>query len=98
MTSPFLEPSAADGGNLVGADPRNIPTAELRKLGGPTSPIRAIRTRCIDCSGGSVAEARKCTAIGCALWAFRMGSNVFHGAREAENPAANLGAFSEAAT
>ena len=74
----------------------NIPTAELRNLGGPTSPIKAIRAKCVDCSGGSLAEARKCVAIRCALWPFRQGVNTFHGAREAENPAANLGGFSAA--
>jgi hypothetical protein len=77
----YLEVSqvADDRGNLVGRNPREIPPAQLRDLGGPTSPIRAIREKCLDCSGGSAAEARKCVAIGCALWPFRMGRNPFYG-------------------
>src|SRR5260370_37092818 len=34
------------------------------------------------CSGGSESEARKCTAIGCALWPYRMGWNPFRAPRE----------------
>jgi len=37
------------------------------------SPLRAIREKCIDCSGGSIAEARRCEAVSCALWPFRAG-------------------------
>ena len=33
-------------------------------------------------SGGSESEARKCTAIGCALWPYRMASNPFRAPRE----------------
>ena len=77
----YLEVSqvADDRGNLVGRSPREISPAQLRALGGPESPIKAIREKCLDCSGGSAAEARKCVAIGCALWPFRMGRNPFYG-------------------
>ncbi|WP_173088927.1 hypothetical protein [Devosia sp. 1635] len=76
----FLEPSSfeADGGQMVGKDPRQIPVAELRLLQQPESPIKAIRAKCIDCSGNNVAEVRKCTAVGCALWPMRMGTSPFH--------------------
>ena len=86
----YLEPSpnSTDGGNLIGKDPREIPQAVLRQLGGPQSPIDAIRGFCIECSGGNAAEARKCVAIKCPLWPFRMGINLFHSrARGGDNPA-----------
>jgi hypothetical protein len=77
----FLTPSPTteDGGEKVGRLPREIPTAALQALGGPQSPIKAIRAKCVDCSGGNAGEARKCVAIGCALWPFRMGHNPFYG-------------------
>lgn len=75
----YLEPSpvAADGGQQVGKMPGSIVRDDLGALGHPESPIRAIRAKCIDCSGGAATEARKCVAIGCALWPFRMASNPF---------------------
>ena len=80
MTSTrYLEPSplAADGGHLVGIHPRRVEADDLRALGHPESPLRAIRAKCIDCSGGNDAEARKCVATSCALWPYRMGGNPF---------------------
>ena len=79
--SRYLEPSpfAADGDHLIGIIPRKISNADLRALGHPESPIRAIRAKCQDCSGGSEAEVRKCVALGCPLWPFRMGHSPFHG-------------------
>ncbi len=40
-----------------------------------TTPLRAIRAKCVDCCGGSKAEPKTCTAQGCPLWAFRSGHN-----------------------
>ena len=37
------------------------------------SRSKAIRLKCIDCCAGQVAEVRKCTAVDCPLWRFRMG-------------------------
>jgi len=76
----FLEPSPyeADGGHLVGRDPRQIDIDELRNMRHPESPVKAIRAKCIDCSGGNMAEVRKCTAVQSALWPMRMGSSPFH--------------------
>jgi hypothetical protein len=59
-------------GSTEGRDPRDL---SLDDLGDFPTAIRAIRAKCIDCSGGSQTEARKCTAIGCALWPYRMGTN-----------------------
>ena len=37
--------------------------------------LRAIRRRCIDCSGGSLAAVRTCKRVSCPLHPFRMGEN-----------------------
>jgi hypothetical protein len=75
----YLEDSPYPGGEKVGRLPRSMELQELRDLGGPQTPIRAIRAKCLDCCGGNAAEVRKCTAVGCALWPFRMGHNPFYG-------------------
>lgn len=38
-----------------------------------TSPLKAIRAKCIDCCCGSKHEVKMCTAKNCPLWLFRMG-------------------------
>lgn len=37
------------------------------------SPLKAIRAKCLDCSGGSAQEVRLCPIKDCPLFAFRMG-------------------------
>lgn len=37
------------------------------------TPIKAIRAKCKDCSGGQLAEVRLCPVTTCALWPYRMG-------------------------
>lgn len=60
-------------GEVVGRDPRGMTADELRGIGHvPMSPIEALRARCLDCCGGSVAEVRYCTARKCPSWPFRM--------------------------
>lgn len=44
---------------------------EARKI----TPLRAIRARCLECSGGSTAEVRECVIPSCPLYPFRMGKN-----------------------
>jgi hypothetical protein len=39
------------------------------------SPLRAIRLKCLDCSGQLINEVRNCTITCCNLWPFRMGRN-----------------------
>ena len=53
----YLEPSPlrADGGAQVGKLPASIELRDLRDLGHPASPLRAIRAKCVDCSGGNEA-------------------------------------------
>ena len=43
--------------------------------------VKAIREKCIDCSGGSPGEVRRCPVKQCALWPYRMGTNPFAQAR-----------------
>jgi hypothetical protein len=58
------------------------PTADVARDAGhqPQSPLAAIRAKCVDCSGGSPSEARRCEAVDCPLWPFRSGLHPWHGA------------------
>jgi hypothetical protein len=48
----------------------------LRVLGHQPMPVlKAIRAKCLDCSGGLQSEVRDCLVRNCALYPFRMGSN-----------------------
>jgi hypothetical protein len=75
--APFLE--VLPSGEKVGKLGSSLGTAVLRVLGHPESPLRAIRAKCADCCGGSLAEVRRCTAVTCPLWPMRMGKNPFYG-------------------
>ena len=79
--TPYLEvsPYEADGGQKVGKLPGSVGLEQLRALGHPESPIRAIRAKCLDCCCGAASEVRKCVNVTCPLWPLRMGSNPFHG-------------------
>jgi len=46
-----------------------------------TSPLPAIRAKCLDCCGGMYSEVTLCTAKQCPLWAFRLGKNPFRKAK-----------------
>ena len=46
----------------------------------PQSPLKAIRKKCRDCSGGSLVEVRRCEAVFCVLWPFRAGRHPWHSA------------------
>ena len=39
------------------------------------SPVKAIKNHCLDCSGGTPSEVRKCSNTECTLYPFRQGSN-----------------------
>jgi hypothetical protein len=41
----------------------------------PVPVLKAIRTKCLDCSGGMASEVRDCLVRNCALYPFRMGTN-----------------------
>lgn len=47
-----------------------------------TSPIKAIRAKCLECSCGSANEVKLCEITGCALYAFRFGKNPYRTKRE----------------
>ncbi len=37
------------------------------------TPIKAIRLKCVDCSGGSSKEVRLCPVVSCPLYRYRFG-------------------------
>lgn len=37
------------------------------------TPVKAIRTKCLDCCCGHPSEVRICTAVKCPLYPYRMG-------------------------
>jgi len=39
-----------------------------------TSPLKAIRTKCLDCCNNSRKEVKLCPCDDCALWPFRFGT------------------------
>jgi hypothetical protein len=62
------------GSVKIGRDPREMTRDELRALGHEKlTAIQAIRARCIDCCAGATVEVRRCTAVYCPSWPFRMG-------------------------
>ena len=48
----------------------------------PSTPMRAIRSKCLDCSGGSSNEVRECVIPECPLFAYRLGRNPNRKGRE----------------
>ena len=39
------------------------------------TPIKAIRAKCLDCSGGSSHETKLCPVLDCSLYRYRLGKN-----------------------
>lgn len=39
------------------------------------TPVKAIRLKCLDCSGFQAAEVRQCPVTDCPLYPYRMGKN-----------------------
>jgi hypothetical protein len=69
--------SEADGGELICKDPRKVSPEILSLYHREPNPLLALRARCLDCCCGIASEVRKCVAIGCPSWPFRMGTNPF---------------------
>lgn len=68
----------ADDGELIGRDPRKVSPEEWARAGiSGRAILGAIRAKRLDCCVFQIDEVRKCTAVGCALWPYRMGSNPF---------------------
>ncbi len=67
-------------GEWIGRDPRQMSLSEISALGHrKISPVTAIRRRCLDCCVYQAGEVRKCVAVECPSWPFRMGVNPWHG-------------------
>ena len=67
-----------EDGETYGKLPSEVPAADLLAVGHLPGPmLEVIRAKCLDCSCFQHAEVRKCTAVRCALWPYRMGSNPF---------------------
>ncbi|MEW6195601.1 MAG: hypothetical protein AB1521_10650 [Bacteroidota bacterium] len=55
---------------------RNAGFIELKdKTTKRLSPVKAIKAKCLDCSGGSKKEVRECIIQDCPLYTFRLGKN-----------------------
>jgi hypothetical protein len=48
-------------------------TKTVTKLAADLTPLKAIRAKCIDCSGGSPKVATECHILECSLWPYRLG-------------------------
>ena len=77
-----VSPYQADGGELIGKDPREVPSEILSLYHSEKNPLKALRARCLDCCCGQASEVRKCTSVSCPSWPFRMGINPFRQKRE----------------
>jgi hypothetical protein len=69
-------------GSTEGRHPRDADVDVMREIHEPAPLLRVIRAKCLDCSAGVESEIRKCTAVGCALWPYRMATNPFRAPRE----------------
>ena len=47
------------------------------------TPLKAIRSKCLDCCCGSFQEVRNCTLTTCTLWPYRAGHRPSTAARKA---------------
>ena len=83
MTTDSLVLTSAHG-CTEGKSPNDVPRYILEGRFPNQNYHRAIRAKCVDC--GNQAEVARCTAVGCALWPFRMGKNPFSNRKG--NPAA----------
>jgi len=76
-----ISPYPADEGELIGKHPGDVPLPILSHYHSEANPLKALRLRCLDCCCGSAPEVRKCTAVACPSWPFRMGTNPFRAKR-----------------
>jgi hypothetical protein len=77
-----ISPYQADEGELIGKHPGDVPPDFLSLKFRAQNPLKAIREKCLDCCCGNAAEVRKCVAVDCPLWSFRIGTNPFRKKRE----------------
>lgn len=67
------EPVEVEAVGQVQAHPRELPMTQGAVAAG--SRLKAIRRRCLDCSGNNIAEVRNCRQTGCPLYAYKMGKS-----------------------
>jgi hypothetical protein len=77
-----ISPYETDGGERVGKSPADVPSEILSLYYREKNPLKAIRARCLDCCCDSPTEVRKCSAVDCPSWPFRMGMNPFRAKRQ----------------
>ena len=70
---PTLDDIVQNAGVALHPSKRPATVGELH--GGSGAVLKAIRRRCIDCSGGRLADVRACKFETCPLHPFRMGKN-----------------------
>ena len=46
-----------------------------------TNPLKAIRAKCLECSGDYINEVKECPITDCPLYAFRFGKNPYRKTR-----------------
>jgi hypothetical protein len=77
-----ISPFQSDEGERIGEHPSDVPTETLSQKFRAQNPLKAIREKCLDCCCGNGSEVRKCVAIDCPLWPFRMSMNPLRKKRE----------------
>ena len=70
-----ISPYAGDEGELICKHPGEVSPEILAQYHREKNPLKALRARCLDCCCGMASEVRKCTAVMCPSWSFRMGTN-----------------------
>ena len=64
-------------GSTEGLDPSELPKKLMFEAYSAAPLLKIIRNKCLDCCCDQPSEIRKCTAVGCALWPYRMAKNPF---------------------
>jgi hypothetical protein len=64
-------------GSTEGRNPNDLPKELLHEAFKKTSLLKVLRDKCIECCCHQFGEVRKCTAVGCPLWPYRLGKNPF---------------------
>jgi hypothetical protein len=78
-----ISPHQVDAGHKIGRDPRTVSVEDYARAGIEGEAIlQVIRAKCMDCCVEQADEVRKCTAITCPNWPYRMGSNPFRAKRQ----------------
>lgn len=79
VVKPGMEKVRVEGTDQIwGANPKTLSSEILGEMGHVPLPLlRVIRNFCIECCGGDRTEARRCVAVRCQLWPYRLGKNPF---------------------